>query len=138
MKAILTFLSFVSLSSSQFAMASNIFPVQRHTLYNCSTHYENSRGPIKGAHLEIYQDTTAGKISYGAIAYPICPVCMVMPKYYSFNQSYINGTQLVFAGTEADIVIALESLLPTRTHSATLKVHDEINSSVNYTCTAAE
>lgn len=137
MKSIISLASFALILSAQVSLARGITPDNKRTIYNCSSYLADLKGPIVGFALNIYQSTTAGVKTYGAETFPICPVCRVLPSYHSFSDFYLQGTLATYTGPTLEVVIALESLLPTKTHSATVKFLED-GSSRNYTCEAAE
>lgn len=116
------FVTGIVVLASQFAFAE--------TYLNCSNRNPDQSGPIKGTTLVIEKEQN-GELK--GIMYPNCPVCMVMPTYIKFESQRYDGTLLVIEGKTHTLTVALESLLPTKTHPAKL-VDLAKNKSTDFVC----
>lgn len=100
-------------------------------LFSCERPAERP-GRISG-HAMIISAVDNGS-SYRATLYPICITCRVIPTLIELPQKSYDGTLLLFTGATAQVRISLESLLPTKTHPATLVRQD--GTEEHYTCEA--
>lgn len=123
-------MKYLIVAAALFTTASSF--AQTKTEWNCTSSF-GKKGPIAGYSL-IIQKEEASEIHKGLL-YPNCPVCMVVPTELTFEDRHYEGTVLVYKGSQGTLSIALESLLPTRSHPAIL-VSPALNDGqpVRFTC----
>lgn len=108
--------------------------------FNCHSSFGQSQnGPIKGHTLTITKVFQGlGKPDqYRGTLYPICLTCRVIPTILQFPVRVQRGTVLTFAGPQGRLSIAIESLMPTLSHSAQLQIPSLNNGQpISFVCTS--
>jgi hypothetical protein len=85
------------------------------TLLSCHHNNPKPDSPIQGSTLVI-EKLTGGALK--GIMYPHCRVCTIVPTYIDFDGQLYDGSKLIITGKTHKLTVAIEAMLPTRTHSA--------------------